>query len=49
MDKISFVQRPPAESWPLNARFLNPMTEIARATFCWQRSLQNGYAVMEGL
>ena len=24
------------------------MTETARATFCWQRSLQNGYAVTEG-
>ena len=39
----------PAESWLLNARFLNPMTETARATFCWQRSLQNGYAVTKRL
>jgi hypothetical protein len=25
------------------------MTETARATFCWQRSLQSGYAAMDGL
>jgi hypothetical protein len=33
LGKLSFCPTPPAESWLLDARFLNPMTETARAAF----------------
>jgi hypothetical protein len=34
---------PSLNPWAPGSR--STMTETARATFCWQRSLQNGYAV----
>jgi hypothetical protein len=46
--KFRFVQRPRAEGWLLDARFLNTMTETARATFCRQRSLQTAMSRWKG-
>jgi hypothetical protein len=37
---------PSLNPWVPGSR--STMTKTARATFCWQRSLQNGYAVSEG-